>query len=133
LDRICTDHERLVDQILEEEEDLISGHREHIDDIVDVVKHEMHLLSEVDKPGSDIEKYVSSLDAILLHKLELITHLRSRLAEFHGHLKLEAGLSKLYQQKGSFIGGDGYSDENLMEMEEVQDFEELPRVNRRFF
>lgn len=72
-----------MEQILEEEEDLISGHRQHIDDIVDVVKQEMILLNEVDKPGSDIEKYVSSLDAILLHKLDLITHLRTKLADFH--------------------------------------------------
>jgi kinesin family protein 2/24 len=62
--------------ILEEEEDLINGHRQHIDDVVDLVKQEMVLLHEVDKPGSDIEEYVSSLDAILMHKMELITVVR---------------------------------------------------------
>jgi len=38
---------------LEEEEELIGGHRQHIDDVVDLVKQEMMLLHEVDKPGSD--------------------------------------------------------------------------------
>ena len=73
---MCQDHEKLVELILEEEEELINGHRTHIDDVVDLVKQEMMLLHEVDKPGSDIEEYVSSLDAILLHKMELIICVR---------------------------------------------------------
>jgi kinesin family protein 2/24 len=40
---------------LEEEEELINGHRKHIDELVDVVKGEMTLLNEVDRPGSDVE------------------------------------------------------------------------------
>jgi hypothetical protein len=36
----------------------------------------MMLLHEVDKPGSDIEEYVSSLDAILVHKVEMILMVR---------------------------------------------------------
>lgn len=38
IDSICNDHEKLVEMILEEEEDLINGHRQHIDDVVDLVK-----------------------------------------------------------------------------------------------
>ena len=38
VERICEDHEKLVVMILEEEEELISGHRQHIDDVVDIVK-----------------------------------------------------------------------------------------------
>lgn len=38
IDKICNNHEKLVELILEEEEELISGHRQHIDDVVDVVK-----------------------------------------------------------------------------------------------
>ena len=34
------------------------------------------LLHEVDKPGSDVDEYVESIDAILGHKLELINSLR---------------------------------------------------------
>lgn len=59
----------------------------------------MMLLHEVDKPGSDIEEYVSSLDAILLHKIELISVVRQRLVDFYTHLKVEGNLQQLYQDK----------------------------------
>jgi len=54
-DKLCAEHERLIEQILEEEEELITGHRHHIDDVVDLLKQEMTLLNDVDKPGSDVE------------------------------------------------------------------------------
>lgn len=53
-------------------------------------------MHEVDKPGSDIEEYISSLDAILLHKMELISVVRSRLINFYSHIKMEENLQKLY-------------------------------------
>jgi kinesin family protein 2/24 len=64
-DRLCAEHERLIEKILEEEEELITGHRRHIDDVVDLVKQEMALLNDVDKPGSDVEAYVAHLDKLL--------------------------------------------------------------------
>ena len=75
-ERLCNEHEKLIDQILEEEEELINGHRRHIDDVVDLVKQEMVLLNEVDKPGSDVEEYVNNLDQILLKKMEMIKNMR---------------------------------------------------------
>jgi kinesin family protein 2/24 len=57
-ERMCIDHESLIKVILEEEEELISSHRHHIDNVVDVVKQDMALLELVDKPSSDIEAYV---------------------------------------------------------------------------
>jgi kinesin family protein 2/24 len=56
----------------------------------------MMLLHDVDKPGSDIEEYVGSLDSILLHKMELIGLVRQRLIDFYTHLKMEENLQKLY-------------------------------------
>ena len=47
----------------------------------------MALLHDVDKPASDIDEYVDSLDAIFIHKLELITVLRSKLVKFKEHLR----------------------------------------------
>lgn len=38
VEKVCQEHEKLVEIILEEEEDLINGHRQHIDDVVDLVK-----------------------------------------------------------------------------------------------
>lgn len=37
-DKLCNDHEKIIEQILEEEEHIINGHRKHIDDVVDLVK-----------------------------------------------------------------------------------------------
>ena len=67
---LCTDHEQLIEQILEEEEQLIHNHRGHIDEVVNIVKEEMTLLNEVDQPGSDVEVYVKGLDQVLLKKIE---------------------------------------------------------------
>ena len=100
LKQLCNEHERLIGLILEEEEEVINTHKQHIDDTVDLVKQEMLLLHEVDKPGSDVEEYIASLDAILLHKMDLIVSLRNKLGQFHQHLKQEEALSKkFYSQK----------------------------------
>ena len=48
IDRICGDHENLIKVILEEEESLISQHRKHIDDVVDIVKQDMGILQNVE-------------------------------------------------------------------------------------
>ena len=79
--KIGQKHEQLISVILEEEESLISNHRGHIDQMVELVKQvvivihiqqEMMLLHNVDKPGSDVDEYVKGLDQILLTKLEEI-------------------------------------------------------------
>ena len=43
--------EELAANILEEEDELISAHRQHIEETMDVVRREMNLLAEVDQPG----------------------------------------------------------------------------------
>ena len=37
----------------------------------------MVLLNEVDKPGSDVEDYVSNLDKMLLSKMDMIQQMRN--------------------------------------------------------
>lgn len=74
--QLCLDHEQIIEQILEEEEALIANHRQHIDDVVLIVKDEMNLLDQVDQPGSDVEQYVTDLDRILLNKIDIISKLR---------------------------------------------------------
>ena len=85
------------------------------------------LLHEVDKPGSDIEDYVSQLDSILLNKMELIGLVRQRLIDFYTHLKMEENLQKLYQHKGSTsimngnnMGGND-PDSNVLLLDSVLD------------
>ncbi len=61
------------------------------------------LLHEVDKPGSDVDEYVESLDGILGHKLDLISGLRQRLVVFRSHLKEEETLSKKFYEQRALI------------------------------
>lgn len=75
---------------------MINGHRKHIDEVVDLVKNEMQLLNEVDKPGSDVEDYVNHLDKMLLSKIHIILDMRKQLVDFHTNLKTEETMSKLY-------------------------------------
>jgi kinesin family protein 2/24 len=100
LEQICHDHESLVNLILQEEEDLLSSHRKYIDDIVDSVKKQMVLLHEVDKPGSNVDSYISSLDTMLLSNVNMIMGVRKQLKTFERHLKEEEVLSqKFYEQQ----------------------------------
>ena len=82
-EKLCEDHEKLIEQILEDEEGVIMGHRKHIDNIVDLVKQEMALLKNVDKPGSDVEEYVNDLDKLILKKIDFMHQMRQQLVEFH--------------------------------------------------
>jgi len=90
-------HEELISKILDEEEEVIAQHREHIDDIMELMKQEMELLNDVDQPQSTIDKYVTSLDCILVRKIQAIKSLRNKLAEFKQHLREEEILSRSFQ------------------------------------
>ena len=92
-------HQQLINVILGEEEEVISTHRQHIDDVVDCVKQEMVLLNEVEKPASDIDEYVDSLDSILTQKIEMIMMLKSKLQTFKSHLREEEALSKKFHEQ----------------------------------
>jgi len=121
LQKLSNEHEKLINTILNEEEDFISDHRKHIDDVVELVKQEMILINEVDKPGSDIDIYVSSLDKLLKEKEEKIQGTRSRLKDFNNLLRDEEYLSQLYftyQQKFGI-------NDNRKSKDNVDDFDDL--------
>eukprot|EP00743_Colponemidia_sp_Colp-15_P005343 GILK01005745.1.p1 GENE.GILK01005745.1~~GILK01005745.1.p1 ORF type:complete len:746 (+),score=105.33 GILK01005745.1:202-2439(+) len=99
LDAMAREHEALIGQILQEEEDLIAMHRQHIDDMMELMKQEMLLLNAVDRPGSDVDEYVNGLDALLAHKMDAMTALRGRLAGFQDDLRKEETLSKHFHQQ----------------------------------
>lgn len=71
-------HDKMLDTILEEEELLITAHRMHIEETMELVRSEMNLLTEVDQPGSAIDQYVERLDAILKQKLRGVEELKVR-------------------------------------------------------
>lgn len=98
LQEMSETHEKLIAKILNEEEELISTHKQHIDSIVDIVKEEMLLLNNVDKPGSDVEDYVINLNRILERKMEGIRALQNRLNNFSTDINTEGMLSRRFYQ-----------------------------------
>lgn len=55
---------------------------------------EEKMLEEIDKPGSDIEKYIQSMEKILEEKKEAINYLQEKIICFKGKLKEEQILSE---------------------------------------
>eukprot|EP00741_Cyanophora_paradoxa_P011023 tig00020553_g10655.t1 len=95
-DALIRTHEELINTILAEEEEIISAHRQQIDDVMELVKEEMQLLNEVDQPGSAIDEYVGKLDHILVRKMQVIQDLRERLANFTMHLQEEERMNRSF-------------------------------------
>lgn len=123
-------HQQLINLILSEEEVVISMHRQHIDDMVDSVKKEMSLLNDVEKPASDIDEYVDALDNILLHKVEMINMLRTKLHKFKSCLKEEQALSKKFSDhKNEMMDIFDLNKEDHFRTDELQLLEDLPQVN----
>lgn len=124
-------HEQLIGLILAEEEDVIAAHRQHIDDMVELVKQEMMLLHEVDKPGSDVDDYVGSLDQLLCHKMELIQVMRNKLVIFREHLKEEELLSKkFYEQRAQILDVFDLNSGNMNHADDMQLLDDLPDFNQ---
>mmetsp|Transcript_21370 Transcript_21370/g.46407 ORF Transcript_21370/g.46407 Transcript_21370/m.46407 type:complete len:187 (-) Transcript_21370:159-719(-) len=98
LDELARQHDRLIGMILAEEEELITAHRQHIDTMVELIKEEMLHLNNVDRPGSDVDAYVTGLDQILAKKADYIGSIQKRLDVFKEHLQQEDALSKKFQQ-----------------------------------
>ena len=91
-------HEKLINLILTEEEELISAHRNHIDHMVGIVKEEMAILHEVDQPGSDVDDYITALNRMLEEKLKMVQMIQRKLENFTGHLRTEEEMSKKFYQ-----------------------------------
>ena len=110
--KLSNTHEELINSILKEEDDFISEHKKHIDDMVESIKSEMNFIHEVDKPGSDIAKYTSNLDNLLNKEILNISKLRSRLNKFRIMLKDESALANLFDDEEIILGGDDEFDKN---------------------
>ena len=87
-------HDDLINVILEEEEHVVSAHRAQIERAMELVKKEMGLLAEVDKPGSAIDVYVERLAEVLERKAASIAELAAKVKTFRAHLRQEETLSK---------------------------------------
>ncbi len=98
LQEMSENHEKLINLILTEEEELISAHRNHIDSMVGIVKEEMGILHEVDQPGSDVDEYIANLNRMLEQKLKSIQIIQKKLETFTNHLRTEEEMSKKFYQ-----------------------------------
>ena len=98
IEALAEDHEKVIEQILEEEEQLIFKHNTSCKQSIKVVEEEMAILKHVDKPGSDVESYVEQLDKILVKKIEMMVELRRHVLDFYKNIKTEEILAKLYQE-----------------------------------
>ncbi|KAF4657698.1 Kinesin-like protein kif24 [Perkinsus chesapeaki] len=107
LDELAKMHDQLIGTILAEEEEIITCHRGHLDQMVTLVHQEMAEISTIDQPGSDIDQYVNFLNDNLERKQRLIEELRTRLARFQAHLREEEALSRRFHEcrKGPGEGG----------------------------
>lgn len=97
IEGLAEDHEKVIEQILEEEEQLIFKHNTSCKQSIKIVEEEMAILKNVDKPGSDVESYVEHLDKILVRKIEMMVDLRRHVLDFYKNIKTEEILAKLYQ------------------------------------
>ena len=62
----------------------------------------MAILNEVDKPGSDIDSYVTTLDRLLAEKQNKISVIRKKLFTLHSKLKDEEALSSRFAMLNKF-------------------------------
>ena len=111
-------HEELIDEILKGEDEFINEHKSHIDNMVEYIKKEMNFIHEVDKPGSDIEKYTSNLDKLLIKEIQTISNLRNKLTKFHIMIKDENALANLFEgedEKFSVSGFEGGESMNSLD------------------
>ena len=129
-------HEELINNILKEEDDFISVHKKHIDEMVESIKDEMNYIHEVDKPGSDIEEYTNNLDKLLLKEIQTISQLRTRLNKFRIMLKDESALANLFDDEEIILGTDEGFDKNSQKSIESfdlnKDLNEKSNIKQKF-
>lgn len=84
--RAAVDEDDHLNDLLQEEEDLVSAHRKQVEETLDIIKEEMNLLVEADQPGNQLDDYVTRLSSILSQKAAGIVDLQDRLAQFQRRL-----------------------------------------------
>jgi len=124
-------HGELINTILKEEDNFITEHKNHIDNMVNSIKDEMNYLHEVDKPGSNIDKYTINLDKLLTKEIEKITNLKNKLNKFRIMLKDESALANLFDDEEIILGGDeeGLDQKSLDSFDLNKELNDKPGIN----
>merc|ERR1719265_2613005 len=90
---LAREHDKLIGQILAQEEELIAAHRGHVDAMVELIKEEYDLVNVVDQPGSTVEEYVDGLERCLAVQMASLQELSEMARGFSNHLAQEDALS----------------------------------------
>ncbi|EES01102.1 hypothetical protein BDA96_03G245500 [Sorghum bicolor] len=80
--RVEPDEDEHLNNLLQEEEDLVSAHRKQVEETLDILKEEMNILGEADQPGFQLDDYLGRLSSILSQKAAGIVDLQARLEQF---------------------------------------------------
>ena len=99
MDDLAIQHDKLIGEILIQEEALISGHRESLRRWTIMINEEMKHIDRIDQPGSDVDAYVAFMDENLNEKEKMVRDLRLKLDRFKSQLDREEKLSRLFQDK----------------------------------
>ena len=86
-------HAKLLEKILEEQNNFVKGHKMHIDGMVQMIRTEMGLLSTFEEK-KNIDTYFSSLVELYENQLSRISALKERATQVKQMLLEEAELSK---------------------------------------
>ena len=128
--QISNIHGDLINNILKEEDNFITEHKNHIDSMVESIKDEMNYLHEVDKPGSNIEEYTTNLDKLLSKEIETIMNLKNRLNKFRIMLKDESALANLFEDEEIILGADeGFDQKSIDSFDLNKELNEKSGIN----
>ncbi|PUZ55733.1 hypothetical protein GQ55_5G235900 [Panicum hallii var. hallii] len=75
-----------LNDLLQEEEDLVTAHRKQVEETLDILREELNILGEADQPGNQLDDYIARLSSILSQKAAGIVDLQSRLEQFQRRL-----------------------------------------------
>jgi len=112
LQKYTNEHEKLINNILTEEDNLKKEHKEHIDEMVETIKEEVNGLNNVDKLGSDIKVYAETLNSILINQMYKIQKLQKKLFNFQNMLKDEEVLFSKFNNDENINNNNANDDEN---------------------
>ncbi|CAD8078428.1 unnamed protein product [Paramecium primaurelia] len=93
-------HEELVSKVLQEEDEIIVFHRDHIDVMVEICKSDMILLNSLDQNQVAVADYMVKLKQNLQVKQQAINDFINKLGQYEQLLEQEAELNEQLKEFG---------------------------------
>lgn len=98
--------EKLINQILKEEDNLQNSHREHIDFKVDQIKNHMGLINSLEQNNSDINSYLQQTEFTLNDEIQKINKMKENIKNFKNMLESEVELANQINKLNEGIFSD---------------------------